>query len=128
MTTELNATFTVENWDEEPFDEGDGEAKLTQAHVAKQYAGDIEGTSATEWVMAYADDGTAAFVGIERIRGSFGGKDGTLVLRHVGSFEDGAAVAALEVLSGTGAWSGVTGDGDFRAAPAGSVTLRLDGA
>lgn len=125
--TELSATFEVTHWDEQPFDEADGEAKLTQAHVTKRYSGDVDGTSATEWVMAYADDGTAAFVGIERVRGSFAGTEGTLVLRHVGAFEDGAAVAKLEVLSGTGACAGATGDGDFRADPAGSVTLRLDG-
>ena len=124
---ELSATFEVKNWDEQPFDEADGEARLTQAHVVKQYTGDIEATSATEWVMAYADDGTASFVGIERIRGSFAGRDGTLVLQHVGTFEDGAAVAKLEVLSGTGGLSGATGDGDFRADPAGSVELRVDG-
>jgi hypothetical protein len=126
--TELNAAFEVKQWDEQPFDEGDGEARLTHAHVAKAYTGDIEGTSATEWVMAYADDGIASFVGIERIRGAFSGKDGTLVLQHVGTFEDGAAVAKLVVLSGTGACAGAAGDGDFRADPAGSVTLRLDGA
>lgn len=126
--TELSAAFTVERWDEQPFDEADHEAKLTQAHVTKRYTGDIEGTSATEWVMAYAEDGTASFVGIERIRGAFGGKEGTLVLQHVGTFEDGAAVAKLQVLSGTGALEGAGGDGDFRAAPEGSVTLRLEGA
>ena len=125
MTTELNATFEVKQWDEQPFDEGDGDAKLTNAHVAKEYSGDIDGTSATEWVMAYADDGTAAFVGIERIRGAIGGEDGTLVLKHVGTFEHGAAVATLEVLSGTGACAGARGDGDFRADPAGTVTVRL---
>jgi hypothetical protein len=126
--TELSAAFTVENWDEQPFDAADGAAKLTRAHVTKQYTGDIEGTSATEWVMAYAEDGTASFVGMERIRGAFGGREGTLVLQHVGTFESGAAVAELRVLSGTGALQGAGGDGDFRAAPEGSVTLRLEGA
>jgi Protein of unknown function (DUF3224) len=77
--------------------------------------------------MAYAADGTATFVGIERITGTIGGHDGSIVLRHVGTFADGAAVADLQVVagSGTGALAATTGDGDFRADPQGAVTLRL---
>jgi hypothetical protein len=127
MTHEIQTTFTVDDWNERPVLEADGTSKVTQATVAKTYTGGVEGSSTTEWLMAYADDGTASFVGLERITGRVGEDDGSVVLRHVGSFEDGAAVAALEVVagSGTGALTGVRGDGDFRADPAGAVTLRL---
>ena len=53
MTT-LNATFEVTSWDEQPFDERAGLAKLTRASVAKSYSGDVDGSSATEWLMAYS--------------------------------------------------------------------------
>jgi Protein of unknown function (DUF3224) len=127
MTHEIQTTFTVDDWNERPVLEADGTSKVTQATVAKTYTGGVEGSSTTEWLMAYADDGTASFVGLERITGRVGEDDGSVVLRHVGSFEDGAAVAELEVVagSGTGALTGVRGDGDFRADPAGAVTLRL---
>lgn len=89
--TILQAKFEITGWDEHPFDEGDGTAKLTEATVSKSYTGDVEGSSTTKWLMAYAPDGTATFVGIERITGAVGGRTGTLVLQHIGQFADGAA-------------------------------------
>jgi hypothetical protein len=47
------------------------------------------------------------------------------VLRHVGTFEGGAATAELTVLSGTGALEGATGTGSFVADPSGRVSLDL---
>jgi hypothetical protein len=61
-----------------PFDEGTDIAKLTEALVAKKYTGDMEGTSTTKWLMAYAPDKTASFIGLERIKGAIGGKTGQL--------------------------------------------------
>ena len=122
----LTAQFEIGSWDEQPFDEGDGLAKLTHAVVEKTYSGDLEATSVTQWLMAYQPDGTAAFVGIERLRGTLGDKSGSLVLQHVGKYADGAATAALTVLSGTGDLAEAAGTGDFRADPAGSITLDLD--
>ena len=48
--------------------------KLTEALVSKRYEGDIKGTSTTKWLMAYAPDKSALFVGIEHITGTIGGK------------------------------------------------------
>jgi hypothetical protein len=127
MTTHIGARFEIANWEESPFDDGAGVSKLTEALVDKTYSGDIEGTSATKWLMAYAPDKTATFVGIERIKGTIGGKRGSLVLLHEGTFEGGAATAALRVVSGTDELIDVTGVGNFRADPAGAVTLDLDG-
>jgi hypothetical protein len=123
----ITATFTVDNWDEQPIAEIDGAPKLTRAVVTKTYAGDIEGTSTTEWVMSYAADGTATFVGMERIKADIDGKHGTFVVQHVGQFADGAATAELTVVdgSGSGRLSGTTGTGEFRADPNGTVTLHL---
>jgi hypothetical protein len=122
----LTAQFEIKSWDEQPFDEGADLAKLTHAVVEKTYSGDLEATSVTQWLMAYQPDGTAAFVGIERLRGTLGGKSGSLVLQHVGKYADGAATAALTVLSGTSDLAEAAGTGDFRADPAGSITLDLD--
>jgi hypothetical protein len=126
MSTKIKAAFEIAGWDEVPFDEGVAVAKLTRASVKKTYTGDITGTSATEWLMAYAPDKSAAFVGIERIKGTVGGKKGSLVLQHVGAFEAGVARATLTVLSGTGALKGHSGTGKLIADPKGSVTLTLE--
>jgi hypothetical protein len=127
MTAHIEARFEISNWDETPFDDGVGVSKLTEALVGKKYSGNIDGTSTTKWLMAYAPDKTATYVGIERIKGTVGGKRGSLVLMHDGTFADGAATATLRVVSGTDELAGATGGGKFRADPAGSVTLDLDG-
>lgn len=126
MSTEINATFEVKDWDEQPFDDAVGVAKLTKATVVKEYTGDVEGRSATEWLMAYHPDKSAAFVGLERIKGTIGGRHGTLVLQHVGTFEDGAATATLTVVSGTDELKGATGGGELVADPGGRIRLRVD--
>ena len=125
MSTQIKASFDVTNWDEHQFDVRAGAGKLTRANVTKTYTGHIEGDSVTQWLMAYAEDGTATFVGLERINGTIDGRQGTLVLQHVGAFEGGAAKAELSVLSGScsGQLAGTTGGGDFIADPAGRVTL-----
>jgi hypothetical protein len=127
MKVHVVAKFDVENWDESPFDDRGAGPKLTRALVFKQYTGDIEGTSTTEWLMAYAEDGSARFVGLERISGSVNGREGTLVLQHVGSYEGGAAKGALDVIegAGSGALHSAAGTGQFLADPSGSVDLSL---
>jgi Protein of unknown function (DUF3224) len=127
MSARIEASFEIANWDETPFDDGVGVSKLTVALVAKNYSGDIDGTSTTKWLMADAPDKTATYVGIERIKGMIGGKRGSLVLMHDGAFEGGAATATLRVVSGTDELAGASGSGKFRADPAGSLTLDLDG-
>lgn len=127
MSESLTASFEIASWDESPFDEGEGVGKLTKASVGRTYTGDIDGESVTEWVMAYRLDETATFVGIERIRGRVAGREGSVVLQHVGEFREGAATATLTVVpdSGTGELAGVAGEGRFVADPKGSMTLEL---
>jgi hypothetical protein len=127
MSTNLTAKFDITGWEEEPLDDAPESRKLTRAQVTKSYSGDIDGTSILDYVMAYADDGTATFVGMERITGEVAGRRGTLVLRHVGSFADGAAKASVTIVAGAGSDDLATaiGGGDFLADPAGSMDLAL---
>jgi hypothetical protein len=127
MTTQIKAAFEIGSWDETPFEDGDDETKLTEALVSKRYSGDIDGTSMTKWLMAYAEDKSATYVGIEHITGTVGGRRGGLVLLHDGEYADGVASAVMRVVSGTGELAGATGSGKFRADPAGSLLLDLDG-
>jgi hypothetical protein len=123
----IAATFDVTGWDEHQFDRHAGAGKLTRAKVTKSYQGDISADSLTEWLMSYSDDGTACFVGLERIVGTVGEREGTLVVQHVGRFEDGAAKAELTVVGGasSGDLHGATGSGTFLADPSGKVSLQL---
>jgi hypothetical protein len=128
MSRHIETRFEVASWDETPFEGGDDTTKLTEALVSKRYDGDIKGTSTTKWLMAYSPDKSALFVGIEHIAGTIGGKKGGIVLLHDGEYRDGVASAELRVASGTEELADVAGAGKFRADPAGSMTLDLDGA
>ncbi len=78
--------------------------------------------------MIYAEDGSASFVGLERVKGDLTGKKGSFVLQHVGRFADGAAKGTVTVVpgSGTGELVGLSGNGELLADPSGSVTLSVD--
>ena len=47
------------------------------------------------------------------------------MLQHIGTFQDGSADASLTVVSGTHELRDVSGRGEVKADPAGSVTLDL---
>ena len=127
MSRHIEATFEIGSWDETPFEDGNEATKLTEALVAKRYEGDIQGTSTTKWLLAYAPNKNALFVGIEHITGTIGGNTGSLVLLHDGFYRDGVASADVRIASGTGELANAAGSGKFRADPAGSITLDLDG-
>ncbi|MGV0643850.1 DUF3224 domain-containing protein [Mycolicibacterium sp. XJ2546] len=74
MSRHIEATFQIGSWDETPFEDGDDATKLTEALVAKRYEGDIKGTSTTKWLLAYAPDKSALYVGIEHLTGTVGGR------------------------------------------------------
>ena len=108
-----NSRFAIKAWDEKPYDERQGLPKLTRASVAKTFSGDLEGTGQLEYLMVYRTDGSAAFVGLERVVGRLGGKTGTFVLQRTGVFEGGQAKEAYSVVpgSGTGELQGLRGEG-----------------
>jgi hypothetical protein len=105
--------FAIKSWDEKPYSEGEGLPKLTKASVAKTFTGDIEGEGHVEYVMMYRDDGSAAFVGLERIVGRIGSRTGSFVLQRIGMFENGEAKESYSVVPGsaTGELSGLKGEG-----------------
>jgi len=103
----------VKSWDEKPYEELDGGAKLTRASVTKSFQGDIQGESTLEYLMFYREDGSASFVGLERVVGRVGGRLGSFVLQHSGTDEGGTAKATYFVVpgSGTGDLRGLRGEG-----------------
>lgn len=113
MKQNANARFAIKSWDEKPYSEGHDLPKLTRASVTKTYTGDIAGEGQVEYLMMYRSDGSATFVGLERVVGRIGGKTGTFVLRRTGEFEGGQAKEDYAVILGsaTGELRGLVGDG-----------------
>ena len=113
MKNSANARFAIKSWDEKPYSEGPDQPRLTRATVIKTFTGDLEGEGQVEYLMMYRSDGSAAFVGLERIVGRIAGKSGSFVLQRTGVFEGGQAKESYSVVpgSGTGELSGLRGDG-----------------
>ena len=87
--------------------------KLTRATVTKTYTGDIEGEGQVDYLMMYRSDGSATFVGLERVVGQVAGKTGSFVLQRTGIFEGGQAKESYSVIpgSGSGDLQGLRGEG-----------------
>ena len=113
MKKNADARFAIKKWDELPYDEGQDLPRLTRASVTKTFTGDIEGEGRVEYLMMYRSDGSATFVGLERVVGRIGGKSGTFVLQRTGVFEGGQAKESFFVIPGsaTGELRGLEGDG-----------------
>jgi hypothetical protein len=121
----LRAETELREWDEEVYAD---DPHLARASVQKWMSGDLDAISTSQYVMAYEDDGTAVFTGIEHITGRIGERAGTLVLTHVGKLEDGVARAEVTVVSGASSdeLAGATGSGSFASASGAAGTLELD--
>jgi hypothetical protein len=89
MKNVANSRFTIKSWDEKPYSEGQDLPKLTRAAVTKSFTGDIAGEGHVEYLMMYCSDGSATFVGLERVVGHVAGRAGSFVLQRTGVFENG---------------------------------------
>ncbi len=128
MSKRATATFRVKTWDESPYDEIDEGPRLTRVSVSKSFRGDIEGEGTLEYLMLHRDDGSASFVGLERVVGRVGDRSGSFVLQHSGSFEGGTAEATWFVVpgSGTGELRGLRGEGGFASGHAEHYPITLE--
>lgn len=124
----LKGTFELASWDEQTVQELEGERKLTRAVVTQTFTGDLEGAGAVEWLMCYAEDGTARFVGMQRVEGSVGGRSGIVVMETVGDFDGTTASGSWTVLPGsaTGELAGISGEGRFEAQHGPTATYTLE--
>jgi hypothetical protein len=113
MKLTASARFAISSWNETPYSEGEGLPKLSRASVTKTYTGDISGEGQVEYLMMYRRDGSASFVGLERVVARLGGKSGSFVLQRTGIFENGQAKESYVVVAGSGTeeLDGLLGDG-----------------
>jgi hypothetical protein len=113
MKRRAEARFALTGWDEKAYSESPDSPRLTRASVTKSYTGDIEGEGQVEYLMMYRGDGSASFVGLERVVGRLGDRSGSFVLQRTGVFEGGLAKESYAVIPGsaTGELRGLQGDG-----------------
>jgi len=126
--TNLSGEFEVTSWNEDTYAEPEGNRKLTHAAVGQSFTGDLAGTGSVDWLMCYQPDGTAHFVGLQRIEGTIDGREGSVVLESIGDFDGKEATGAWAVVpgSGTGDLAGMKGEGRFRAPMGPTASFTLD--
>jgi hypothetical protein len=118
--------FEIKGWDEKPMGAPAG-PKVTRAIVASKFTGDIKGAGTSEYLMVYRPDKTAQYSGVLMIKGTVGGKKGSIALRLRGEYDGKRAVTALEVVpnAGRGELKGLTGKGKYTAPPGNKAKYTL---
>ena len=128
MTTRATGTFEIDSWNEAAYDEREG-TKLSRARVAKTFSGEVEGASTTALLLAYgAAEGSAAYVGFERVVGSIHGRTGSFVLHHTATMSTDGRSTTWSVVpdTGTGDLSGLRGEAEISVGPDGGHSFSLD--
>ncbi len=128
MTEHVEGTFEVTSWSEQQAEGLDGTAKVTRATFGQRFRGGIEAETVSDTVMTYRADGTADYVGFQRVVGRLGGRSGSFVLQGIGGFDGKVARTELTVVpgSGTGELAGLRGAGAAEVPLGTSGTYRLD--
>lgn len=126
--TSAAAKIEVRSYEPETYEDSGGGTDLVEIHVTEAFHGDIEGQGVVRFLQAAHPDGSASFVGIERVTGSVGGRSGTFLLQDVGTVE-GSVVSGMWFVipgSGTGDLAGLRGEGGFIANLGEDADVTLD--
>jgi len=123
-----NAVITVHKYEPAAYDEPAEGPVLAKIHVEESFSGDISGDGVVEFLQAARADGSASFVGIERITGTVAGGNGTFLLQDAGTVQDNIVSGDWFVIpgSGTGQLAGLRGTGGFRANLGEGAQVHLD--
>jgi hypothetical protein len=126
--TKAAGTFELASWDENTYEEMEDGAKLTQASVTQKFDGDIVGDGSVQWLMAYRGDGTARFVGLQRVNASIGDRKGSFILETAGDFDGKMATWDAAVVPGSadGDLEGLSGQGKFGAVHGPNASFELE--
>jgi Protein of unknown function (DUF3224) len=91
QTTRANGVITVHKWEPTSYDAPTEGPVLSRIHVEEHFSGDLDGDGVVELLQAGRPDGSASFVGIERVTGSVAGRRGTFLLQDAGTVEGGSS-------------------------------------
>lgn len=100
MSNRATGTFAVNLTRQ---DDG-AEAPVGRMTIAKQFQGDLAGTSKGQMLMASSESvqGSAGYVAIEKVTGTLNGRQGTFYLQHTGTMNRGNGELSVTVIPDTG--------------------------
>jgi hypothetical protein len=114
VTTHARGTFEVRL---NPQEDKGGDASVGRMSIAKQFHGDLEGTSKGQMLTAMTEvKGSAGYVAVERVTGTLHGRTGTFALQHSATMNRGVPQLSINVVpdSGTGQLVGLAGKFDIQ--------------
>jgi hypothetical protein len=128
MSKQAKGAFEIAGWEEATYSQREAGPKLTRSTIAHKITGDVVGDGKLEYLMIYFDERTTRFIGYEQITGELGGRAGSFVVHHEGTYDNGVAKIALQVVpgSGTGELRGLRGSGGLEATDARTSSFTLD--
>ncbi len=112
--TRAKSTITVQSSQDQPYDQTES-PELIEVRLTEIFAGDLDGESPVRALQLLRDNKSASLVSMQRFRGKLAGRRGTFVLQGSEIVENGKIKATWFVIpgSGTGALSGLRGEGGF---------------
>jgi hypothetical protein len=118
----------VHTYEPQTYDQVDGAPDVAEIRVTETFHGDIEGEGSVRFLQASREDGSASFVGIERVAGEIAGRSGTFLLQDKGTLEGNTVSGEWFVIpgSGSGELAGLRGEGGFTAELGQGADITLD--
>ena len=111
VATHASGTFEVTITPQK--DEGLGDPTIGRMSVAKQFHGDLEGSSGAQMLtgMSEAIKDSGTYVAVERVRGTLQGRKGSFAVWHSGTMNRGAQSLLITIIpdSGTDQLTGIAG-------------------
>ncbi len=126
----IHATGHIEvrSYEPAPYDEPSDGPTLVEIRVSETFSGDIQAEGSVRFLQSVRSDGSASFVGLERVTGSIGDRSGSFTLQDQGTL-DGSTVSGIWFViprSGTGQLVGLRGEGGFTAQLGQNAEITLD--
>jgi hypothetical protein len=110
MSSQARGTFDVKVVPQPQDDPAGG--PFGRLFLDKRFHGDLEGTSKGQMLASGpGSDGSGAYVALELVTGTLGGRSGTFVLQHTGTLQKNVPTLTVRVVpdSGTGQLAGMSG-------------------
>lgn len=128
MKTQATGRIEVDSYEPQSYEEPAAGPQLVEIHVRERFIGDIEGEGAVRFLQAVGRDGSASFVGIERVTGRIADRHGSFLLQDAGTLEGTTVSGEWFVIpgSGTGQLTGLRGEGGFVAELGQHASITLD--
>lgn len=127
MTQHTKGTFDLTGWDVQASDEQDG-TTFGRVLGSKTFHGGIDGSSAVELLTAVTEDGSAAYVAIERVTAAVDARSGSFVLQHAATAGENGGSMHVTVVPGlgTGELTGLRGEMQIEQHAGGEHTYTFD--